>query len=369
MEDGGGCGFAASNVSTIGLATALSDQGGHTAVLTIPADQPGQGLREPVRRPASTSARRRATSAARATPAPIEEGAVAPPVSGFQHPVRRRRTPTPTPTPTARHRPPPRSPARPSSARSSRARCSSRLPGASKFVELDPHQARSRSASTIDTKDGTIQLTAQQKKGGKPQTAKFFDGIFKLTQTKTTTDLTLTEKLAQLPEGARRRTPPPRSPRRASSGATARARSAPAASTAPRPCAARSGSSRTPAPARSRRVTKGVVERARQRASARRSSCAPGSTISRSHGASAVFALRMRGTALGLAIAAAPDRRRARRGRQHLRRVRPGRRRHRVVRAERQQRVHLHDRACGGHRRQRERRHTTRSRSGPARTR
>ena len=45
----------------------------------------------------------------------------------------------------------------------------------------------------IDTRDGTVQLTSLQKKGAKPQTAKFFDGLFKLTQTKTTTDLTLNE--------------------------------------------------------------------------------------------------------------------------------------------------------------------------------
>jgi hypothetical protein len=41
-----------------------------------------------------------------------------------------------------------------------------------------------------------VQLTSQQKVGGKLQTATFFAGIFKLTQTKKTTDLTLNEPLA-----------------------------------------------------------------------------------------------------------------------------------------------------------------------------
>ena len=108
-----------------------------------------------------------------------------------------------------------------------------------KFVALDPTQPIPL-GSTIDTKHGTIQLTAQQKAGAKPQTAQFFDGIFKITQTKTTTDLTLNETLAKCPKQRSATRRPRRSRRRASCGATGRARSAPAASTAPRPCAARS---------------------------------------------------------------------------------------------------------------------------------
>ena len=68
-----------------------------------------------------------------------------------------------------------------------------------KFVPLDPTKPIPL-GSTIDTKHGTIRLTAQQKPGAKPQTANFFDGIFKITQTRTTTDLTLTEALAKCPK-------------------------------------------------------------------------------------------------------------------------------------------------------------------------
>jgi hypothetical protein len=67
-----------------------------------------------------------------------------------------------------------------------------------KFVALDPTKPIPL-GSTIDTKAGTILLTAQQTTNGKTQTAKFFDGIFKITQTKKTTDLTLNEALAKCP--------------------------------------------------------------------------------------------------------------------------------------------------------------------------
>ena len=74
-----------------------------------------------------------------------------------------------------------------------------RLPGKHTFVELTAGQAIPVGA-TVDTKHGTVQLTAVQKPGGKLETAKFYDGIFKLTQTKTTTDLTLNEALAACPK-------------------------------------------------------------------------------------------------------------------------------------------------------------------------
>src|SRR5439155_9965697 len=54
--------------------------------------------------------------------------------------------------------------------------------------------------STVDTKQGTVQLTSQPKRGAKPQSANFFDGIFRIGQTNTTTDLTLTETLAACPK-------------------------------------------------------------------------------------------------------------------------------------------------------------------------
>jgi hypothetical protein len=70
-----------------------------------------------------------------------------------------------------------------------------RLPGTAAFVEVDATQGVPV-GSTVDTTHGTVRLTALQKPGGKPQTATFFAGIFKLTQTRKTTDLTLNQALA-----------------------------------------------------------------------------------------------------------------------------------------------------------------------------
>jgi len=66
---------------------------------------------------------------------------------------------------------------------------------AGKFVPLDPSKPIP-SGSEIDVKKGKIELTAVLKPGGKPEKATFYDGIFKLTLGKKTTDLTLSEKLA-----------------------------------------------------------------------------------------------------------------------------------------------------------------------------
>jgi hypothetical protein len=69
-----------------------------------------------------------------------------------------------------------------------------KLPGKKGFAELDGTHSIPL-GSTIDTKKGTISLTART-----GQSATFRDGIFKLTQTRTTTDLTLTEALAKCPK-------------------------------------------------------------------------------------------------------------------------------------------------------------------------
>ena len=95
-------------------------------------------------------------------------------------------TPTPTPTPTP-------VPGKTVVGRPVSGKVLVKVPGKG-FVQLDGTQSIPL-GSTIDTKKGTISLTA---KAG--QTATFHDGIFKLTQTKTTTDLTLTEPLAKCPK-------------------------------------------------------------------------------------------------------------------------------------------------------------------------
>jgi hypothetical protein len=78
-----------------------------------------------------------------------------------------------------------------------------RKPGSKTFVPLDPTQPIPL-GSTIDTTDGEVKIAALLKKGAKTETATFFDGIFKITQTKKTTDLTLNEQLASCGKGSAR---------------------------------------------------------------------------------------------------------------------------------------------------------------------
>src|SRR4051812_401023 len=93
-------------------------------------------------------------------------------------------TPTPTPAPTPTPVPGQTVVGRPVSGK-----VLVKQPGKG-YVELDGTQSIPL-GSTIDTRKGTISLTAKT-----ARTATFHDGIFKITQTKTTTDLTLTEPLA-----------------------------------------------------------------------------------------------------------------------------------------------------------------------------
>jgi hypothetical protein len=74
-----------------------------------------------------------------------------------------------------------------------------KLPGG-KFAPFDPSKPIPDGAE-IDVTKGKITLTAKLTPGGKPQTATFYEGIFKLKLRKTTTDLTLSEPLAPCGKG------------------------------------------------------------------------------------------------------------------------------------------------------------------------
>ncbi len=192
IEDGNTCGFPTPNATNTGLATGLTDQGGHTPVLTIPASGPAKGSVNPCQSGLDQrDAPRNATGACDA--GAFEQGAVAPPVTGFQAPTPPTSPPPPPPPPTA-------TPVAGTSVAGTvvKGTVLVKTPGG-KFVPLDPTKPIPL-GSTIDTKNGTIELTAQQKKAGPIQKSRFFDGIFKITQTKTTTDLTLNEALAKCPK-------------------------------------------------------------------------------------------------------------------------------------------------------------------------
>jgi hypothetical protein len=108
--------------------------------------------------------------------------------------------PTPTPTPTPVPTPTPTPTPSPTFDKTVVGRTVDgtirvRRPGSHTFVLLTATQGIPI-GSTVDSRDGEVLLTAINKKGGTPRTARFFDGIFKITQSRTTTDLTLTQALA-----------------------------------------------------------------------------------------------------------------------------------------------------------------------------
>jgi hypothetical protein len=211
VEDRSGCGFApaGTNVANTGLDTALTDQGGHTPVLTIPAASPAKGFdgschTDIDQRDAPRTANGPCDAGA------FEQGATAPPLeSQFAFPTPTA-SPTPPPTPTAGPTATPTASPTPTPVPGKsvvavpvKGTVRIKKPGTNQFIDLDTTQGIPP-GSTVDTKHGTIQLTSVQKVGGKLQTAIFFDGIFKLTQTKQTTDLTLDERLAACPKKDRR---------------------------------------------------------------------------------------------------------------------------------------------------------------------
>jgi hypothetical protein len=76
-----------------------------------------------------------------------------------------------------------------------------KLPGTSTYVDLDVTQGIPLK-STVDVRHGKVQLTSVPKAGGQPETAVFYDGIFKVTQVGKITNLTLVEALAPCPKRA-----------------------------------------------------------------------------------------------------------------------------------------------------------------------
>jgi len=184
IESGTSCGFSGN--STAGLVDSLADDGGPTQILPIPANSAAKGFVNPCQSANDQrSAPRNASGACDA--GAYEQGAVAPPVTGFQLPVA---TPTPTPTPT---------PVPQKDATGTIVSGTVLIKVGGKFVPFDPSKAIPNGAE-IDVTKGKISLTAVLKPGGKPQTATFYDGIFKLKLGKKTTDLTLSQPLAKCPK-------------------------------------------------------------------------------------------------------------------------------------------------------------------------
>jgi hypothetical protein len=92
-----------------------------------------------------------------------------------------------------------------------------RKPGAKTFVTITADQSLPL-GSVLDTKHGVMELTSVPKPGGKPQTARFYNGLFKVTQPGAITQLKLTETLAPCGKGAHAAAKKPKSRRLWGSG-------------------------------------------------------------------------------------------------------------------------------------------------------
>ena len=75
-----------------------------------------------------------------------------------------------------------------------------RRPGSKQAVELQGTDDIPL-GSTVDTTQGVVALTSVAKAGGPPQTAKFYEGVFKVTQTGSITQLELNQPLASCSRG------------------------------------------------------------------------------------------------------------------------------------------------------------------------
>ena len=70
-----------------------------------------------------------------------------------------------------------------------------RLPGSKRFVDLNVTEAIKVGAE-IDTRKGVVELTSIPKPGAPPEKAIFYNGVFKISQRRGVTILTLSEPLA-----------------------------------------------------------------------------------------------------------------------------------------------------------------------------
>jgi hypothetical protein len=75
-----------------------------------------------------------------------------------------------------------------------------RRPGSTQLVDLQGTDDIPL-GSTVDTTQGVVALSAVAKAGGAPQTAKFYEGLFKVTQTGSITQLELNQALASCSRG------------------------------------------------------------------------------------------------------------------------------------------------------------------------
>ncbi|WP_157591869.1 choice-of-anchor Q domain-containing protein [Solirubrobacter soli] len=194
VDDGSSCAFNPANNKSgigVGLAAALSPQGGPTDVLTIPSNSPAVDYVQPCFIGTDQRSYTRVTDPATQ---PCDAGAFE--LSGTppseQPPVV---TPTPTPTPVVTATPTPTPtpaetpvPNKTVGVEPVKGKVLVKEPGSNKFVEVD--EGTIKNGSEVDTRKGTVEITTAQ-----GDDAKFFDGLFKISQKGGVTTLTLSEAL------------------------------------------------------------------------------------------------------------------------------------------------------------------------------
>ncbi len=196
-----------------GLGTELVNRGGDTDVLTITPGGAAKGFVTPC---IGGNDQRNAprTSLGTCDAGAFEEGVEAPPIdsSAFPDPTPQQPVITPpvfTPPPVASQEPIPVV-NKIIVAKEVSGRVRIKLPGTNRFIELDATQGIPV-GSSVDTKQGVVELTSIPKAGAAPEKAQFRQGIFLLTQKAGITDLKLTEGLSCPKRGAKAAAKKPKS--------------------------------------------------------------------------------------------------------------------------------------------------------------
>ena len=241
VEDTNSCGMSPADSNRVNadplLAATLSDQGGQTDVLTIPANSPAADLLVPLVCSSGFDQRFFAVPAGQPCDAGAYDREATDP--GFTQPPP---PPQPPPTPTPQPTPTPVV-NQTVVAAEIKGTVKVQLKGTKTFVDLDATRGIPM-GSTIDTRKGRVELTSVPKAGAPPEKAQFYDGLFKVTQSKGITILTLTEVL-DCSKGKRASASPEEAQEAQALGRRQGRVPDRGASTARRPCAARGGSSRT----------------------------------------------------------------------------------------------------------------------------
>ncbi len=197
-----------------GLGTELVNRGGDTDVLTITPGGAAKGFVTPcIGGNDQRGAPRNQSGTCDA--GAFEEGVEAPPIdsSGFPEPPA-----APVITPPVFTPPPPVVTSQEPTpvvnkvivAKEISGRVRIKLPGTNRYIELDAAQGIPV-GSSVDTKQGVVELTSIPKAGAAPEKAQFRQGIFLLTQKAGITDLKLTEALSCPKRGAKAAAKKPKS--------------------------------------------------------------------------------------------------------------------------------------------------------------